>query len=241
MEDENPPSSNYKITKKMKISFFSLITVGLLLTGCIGDDIIMDEVPEAIRILNPLDTLGVGETYQFEAMFTNNIGVEEERTVVWESSAPTIMLIDNTGLATALEKGQADISAFVDVDGSSTVMEVISVVVDEETVITNNSKSGQINTTSSYKLEGDFTIIEENGNLIITFSDNYEASTALPGLYFYLGNNPSSISSALEVSRVDVFNGAHSYEISGVGINDYQYLLYWCKPFNVKVGDGTFE
>ena len=27
----------------------------------------------------------------------------------------------------------------------------------------------------------------------------------------------------------------------GVGINDFQYLLYWCKPFNVKVGEGLIE
>ena len=31
------------------------------------------------------------------------------------------------------------------------------------------------------------------------------------------------------------------HRISGVGLNDYDYLLYWCKPFSVKVGDGEME
>ena len=225
----------------MKLSILSFLTLAIFLTSCIGDDVILDEVPEVVRILNPLDTLGVGETYQFEAMFTNNIGVEEEREVVWESSDPAIVSIESDGLATALEKGEVVISAQVDIDGASTVREEISLVVDEETVVTELSKSGTIRTTSSYNLSGDFTVTEENGTLIISISDNYEASTALPGLYVYLSNNPATTSSALEISRVNVFNGAHTYEVNGVGINDYQYLLYWCKPFNVKVGDGTFE
>lgn len=221
------------------ISF--LLFTCLLLQSCIGDDIIFDEVPEAIRILNPLDTLGLGENYQFEGRYTNNIGVEEARTITWSSSDQAIISIEENGLATALQKGTCDITAQVDLYGSKTVTEEITVVVDDETVLVDNSKSGQIKTTSSYKLEGDFTVEEENGKLVISIAENYEASTALPGLYVYLGNNPSSISNALEISRVDVFDGAHTYEVDGVGVNDYEYLLYWCKPFNVKVGDGKFE
>ncbi len=37
----------------------------LLMVGCIGDDVIFDEVDEAVRIINPVDTIGFGETYLF--------------------------------------------------------------------------------------------------------------------------------------------------------------------------------
>ena len=67
----------------------------------------------------------------------------------------------------------------------------------------------------------------------------YELS--LPGLYAYLTNNPSTVNNAFEIGRVETFSGAHSYRISGVGLNDYDDLLYWCKPFSVKVGDGEME
>ncbi len=219
--------------------FFALIIS--VLPGCIGDDIIMDETPEAIRILNPLDTIGVGESYQFEAMFTNNIGAEENRPIIWTSSEPTVLTIDAGGLATAVTKGVAVVTAAVELADKPPVITQLSLVVDEETVVSNNDKSGVLKSTSSYNLQGNFTITENNGSLTISLSDDYQASTALPGLYVYLGNNPSSVSGAHEIGAVQVFNGAHRYTVSGVGINDYQYLLYWCKPFNVKVGEGEIE
>ena len=68
-----------------------------------------------------------------------------------------------------------------------------------------------------------------------------DGATSLPGLYVYLTNNPSTVNNAYEIGRVETFNGAHSYRISGVGLNEYDYLLYWCKPFSVKVGDGEIK
>ena len=224
----------------MQKIFFPILAMAAFFSSCIGDDIILDEVPEAVRILNQLDTIAVGESYQFDAMFTNNIGKEENKTVQWNSTDPTVLSIDNNGLATAISKGTSEISATVELEGKPSVKDQFTLVVDETTVVSNTLKFGELMSTSSYNLKGKFEIKEENGKLVITFSDNYQASTSLPGLYVYLGNNPSSISSALEIQKVAVFSGAHSYEVEGVGISDYQYLLYWCKPFNVKVGEGFF-
>jgi len=58
-------------------------------------------------------------------------------------------------------------------------------------------------------------------------------------LYVYLTNNPSTTAGALEIGKVTVFEGTHIYTIEGdIPLNQYNYLLYFCKPFNVKVGDG---
>ena len=67
------------------------------------------------------------------------------------------------------------------------------------------------------------------------------ADDGLPGLYVYLSNNPNSVSGALEIGPVEVFEGAHDYTISGLDITTYAYVLYFCKPFNVKVGHGDIE
>ena len=41
-----------------------------------------------------------------------------------------------------------------------------------------------------------------------------------------------------EIGRVTVFEGEHQYSIpSSIALKDYKYILYWCKPFSVKVGD----
>ena len=121
--------------------------------------------------------------------------------------------------------------------------DAIEVVVSKEEVTGNPSeeRSGAIRTTSSYLLEGSFTLRQDGNDIVLEFADNYRASTSLPGLYVYLTNNPSTSNNAFEIGRVETFEGAHSYRISGVGLNDYDYLLYWCKPFSVKVGDGEME
>jgi len=108
------------------------------------------------------------------------------------------------------------------------------------TSVADTSISGTINTTSSYKLTGSFTFSEsaQSSDLELKLDDDYCASTALPGLYVYLSNNRNNISSGLEIGAVEVFSGAHTYNIPNTGINDYSFIVYFCKPFNVKVGDG---
>ena len=105
------------------------------------------------------------------------------------------------------------------------------------------SRSGVIATTSTYKLSGDYNLeFSDSGALVLSLADNYEASTSLPGLYVYLTNNPNSINGALELAKVTVFEGAHNYMLpADVTITDYSYIMYWCKPFSVKVGGGNIE
>ena len=119
----------------------------------------------------------------------------------------------------------------------------MQVEVSSVTIVVENptNGSGTIVSTSSYKLEGDFSLSETNGTLTLSFVDNYEASSALPGLYVYLTNNPNSINDALEIGKVEVFKGAHSYEIDNTSITAFDYVLYFCKPFRVKVGDGKIN
>ena len=229
--------------KKTPMRFIVFSFILFSISGCIGDDIIFDTVPEAVRILNPVDSLTVGNTHQFEARFTNNIGQVEEQNVLWSSSNSTIITVDDTGLATALAEGKANLTAEVLLGGQAPVSDAIEVVVSKEEVTGNPSeeRSGAIRTTSSYLLEGSFTLRQDGNDIVLEFADNYRASTSLPGLYVYLTNNPSTSNNAFEIGRVETFEGAHSYRISGVGLNEYDYLLYWCKPFSVKVGDGEIR
>lgn len=107
--------------------------------------------------------------------------------------------------------------------------------VDDEVV---TMKFGELQTSSSYRLEGDFTLTQDGADLLLEFADNYEADTDLPGLYVYLSNSTTTNANAVEIQAVQVFAGAHSYTIPNININDYQYVLYFCKPFNQRVGHG---
>lgn len=77
----------------------------IYLSGCIGDDIIDDFVEPALRITANVDSLAVGDTNQFDAMYTNNIGLTESITVSWQSSDEGVLSIDETGLATGVGEG----------------------------------------------------------------------------------------------------------------------------------------
>ena len=235
---------NCNIKPYKKNSFSFLFVTLFLFNACIGEDFIDDFVEPSFKIDNPITGLQVSKTHNYSGTYLNTIGEPETTNISWSSSDETVISIDNTGLATAISPGDATISAQIISDGETISDDDTLSIVEEE--IENNlekpeSRTGIIKTTSSYSLEGNFVITRSEGNLTITIADDYTASTSLPGLYVYLSNNPNSISGGLEIDAVTVFNGAHSYEIENVAITKYNYLLYWCKPFGVKVGQAKIN
>ncbi len=217
-----------------------MLSLTIALVGCIGDDFVDDFVDPIVRINASADSIAVGDMFQFEAMYLNNVGMIEEIDFEWSSSNPSIITIDQDGLATGVMEGSSTLTVTYS-DGTSQLTDQTEVIVGENTTVSTEEKSGTVATTSTYTLEGDFTMVADNGNLLLTLADNYKASSALPGLYVYLSNNKNTIVGAYEISKVTTFSGSHTYMIDDVGINDYSHLLYFCKPFNVKVGDGEIQ
>ena len=228
----------------MKHPKFLILLLLSIMISCVENDFISDLVEQRLAISNPITEIELNTTHQFEATFFNNIGQPEEVPISWISSDESIAQISQSGLLETFEEGNITISVSAILDDGEVITEDIPIIVTSTPVIVVPiTKSGSIVTTSSYLLEGDFTIseVENSTHLILEVLDNYRASTSLPGLYLYLTNNPNSINGALELGPVQVFNGEHSYEIDNIGINDYTYLLYWCKPFSVKVGEGEIN
>lgn len=216
------------------------IALSFIFYSCIGEDVIEDFVEAELRIDNPISEIQVDTQHRFQATYFNNIGLPENIAVAWSSSDNNIISIDENGVATAHAEGSAIIIASVN-SQIGLIEDQDSIDVTQEEVVANSetdTKQGTIITTSGYRLEGSFEIASNGDDLVLNVASDYVASSSLPGLYVYLTNNPSSINGAFEIGPVEVFNGAHSYSIQDVGINDFSYLLYWCKPFTVKVGGG---
>lgn len=217
-----------------------LLILPILLSSCVGDDFVMDNVDPVLRITDAVDTLGLGDSFEFKAQYLNNVGVEEVLPKDWTSSDPAIISVNDSGLVTANQMGEATIMVALEVNDEVLRAEH-TITVAEETVIAPSDRTGTLQTTSSYLLTGDFVLAEENNALTLTFADNYEASSNLPGLYIYLTNNPSTTNGAFEIGKVSTFSGAHSYALpDNISLNEFSHILYFCKPFNVKVGDGAF-
>ncbi|MDX1410367.1 MAG: DM13 domain-containing protein, partial [Saprospiraceae bacterium] len=158
-------------------------------------------------------------------------------------SDPEAASVTDDGLVMGLREGPVMIHA--DVVGSAPLLRATaSLIIADTTIIAEPGvRTGTLQTTSSYVLEGSFALSQEADVLTLALAESYRASSSLPGLYVYLSNNPNSTNGAYEIGVVTVFSGAHTYDIpaSEVDLQQYAYVLYFCKPFNVKVGDGAFD
>jgi hypothetical protein len=217
----------------------------LLLQSCIGEDVLEDLVEERLVVINPVASLNPNENYQLSIRFFNNVGAEEFIPVNYNSSDEAVATINSVGLINTLQEGQTTISAQVlTPEGIELTESFLLTITNGQIEDTGPTEGfGTIRTTSSYILEGGFLIRElpETGSVRIEVDETYRADTDLPGLYVYLTNNPSSPANALEIGPVEIFSGSHQYTISDTRLKDYNYLLYWCKPFEVKVGDAQIE
>lgn len=223
------------MNKYLLLSVFVLVA---MISSCIKDDFLDDRVDPEIRITNTIDTIEINTTFQFEGVFFNNVGREEEVDIIWESSRPDIISIDQNGLAFAFMEGVSIISATYTID-NETVRDEVSVAVGDNTVIMLQSTTGEVETTTFYVLEGSFTFNETATGVKLIHGDDFRASSGLPGFYVYLSNNKFSIADAVELGEITVFNGTQSFEVENVGFADFQYLVYFCKPFNIKVGEAS--
>ena len=215
------------------ITLAAAIAVG----ACVGTDYVDDSVPPELRIAALPDTIAHGDTVALAATFFDHVGREAAAPIAWTSADPAVFRVTANGRGVGVGAGATTLSAEVSFGGAS-VSATAPVVVGEQTVVTARERRGTIRTTSSYRLEGSFTLREDGEDLVVAVGEDYRASTALPGLYVYLTNNPSTTVGAEEIGRVAVFAGAHEYRVAGGRLDDYSHLLYFCKPFNVKVGDG---
>jgi len=228
----------------MKKTILMVVCI-LPLFSCVKTDLVNDRVDPKIFISNPLKTLENGGTHPFEVNYFNYVGKEiQNPNVSWSSSDPAVLSITEDGLATGVSLGMATVTATLTTpEESLTISNTNMVTVSMSTVEDPVKFEGTIVTTSNYELGGSYVLETlDNGVLRLSLEDDYVASTSLPGLYIYLGNNPTSIADAYEIGPVTVFQGAHFYDLpSTISIYDYSYILYWCKPFGVKVGEGQIQ
>jgi len=200
-----------------------------------------DRVPPEVRITNPIVSLEAGTTYQYEAKYFDFVGKEiASKTIGWESSNTEVATVSLQGLVTALNEGSAVLTASSEDEEGNKVTASDEIEVSQNTVAENMVITGMLQTTSSYLLEGSFRLEKTEDALTLFLEDDYRADSNLPGLVVFLTNNRNSIADAFEIANVKIFSGAHSYDLpSTFGLMDYKYILYWCEPFMVDVGEGV--
>ncbi len=212
--------------------------LSLLVAGCIGTDIVEDIAVDQLNISSRIISLAIGESFQFEADFFNEVGVMDDSPVSWESTDESIVSIDNsTGVATAVDFGEVFIIATA--NGTRDSVELIASNVTE---LGSPERVGQFSGVNNYSVEGDFTLAEIDNGLTLTFGDNFRSSNG-PGLFVYLSNSPSRVNGGIELGNLQSNSGEQTYTISdpNVNLDTYNHVLVYCKPFGVAFGTGELS
>jgi len=208
-----------------------------LFTGCIGTDVIMDFVEPQIIIENTVINLQVGDTYSLSAVYLNNTGQPTNEEILWNSSNEQILTVTQDGVLEGISVGVATITA-----QRNEVQSSVDIMVSQDQTVIMNERMADIMTTSSYPLTGTAILTIDSINHKLAFLEDFSTTSSLPGLYVYLTNNPNTIENALEIGAVKEFDGAQTYTIPDtVQLFTYNYVLFYCKPFIVKVGDGELN
>jgi hypothetical protein len=213
----------------------------LLLNSCIKTDFIEEtEVPAKILITTNISSLKIGDQIQLSAIYSNNYGYTEEETLQWTSLTPDVLNISSAGLAVGVKEGIASI--LVKAKDAETNL-TITVTNDGNINPITSTRSGVFRSAGagSYKVEGDVSIITEDGKSKIIVSENFKASTGpslflmltnhTNGSYMVVNNNPviNGISAQISLTRLIKFQGEMSWDVpEGVDVKNYKYALLYC-------------
>ena len=116
-------------------------------------------VTPTLQISNGIAQINVGTEYLFEIQFTDELGMETlPDTVLWESSNSEVLSVDENGTLTAVSAGTASVTVSTLVSDTLILYTNSIQVVNPVMVSTVTSYTGIVETTSSYQLEGTFTL-----------------------------------------------------------------------------------
>ncbi len=184
------------------------------------------EVASVVIAFSGNNQIEAGASLQLSAQAFDIGGAEITGTAIsWLSSDMAIATVDATGLVNGLANGTVRITAEVSGVKSLPLELVVGTV----------ARTGTFSGLSGYTVSGSVTISAEGNGLKITFGSDFTAQSG-PGLFVYLSNNSNSVSGGLELEPLKANSGQQSYTVPGIGLNDYNYVLVHCKPFNVPFG-----
>ncbi|MEN7550531.1 DM13 domain-containing protein [Rapidithrix thailandica] len=214
-----------------------ILSLFLISMGCIGTDVLeLTPVPPRLKITSSVLSLKVGESHQFAATYYDEYGETQAATVQWTSGNSSIIQIDPQGLAKALQAGKVYITA-----QAANLKDSVMVEAGEETIGSPTQRTGTLQGSNNYSVEGTFTLTDNGGSLTLRLEGNFKASNG-PGLHVYMAHSSQSVAGGLDLGALKQVEGTQAYTLpSNVSINTYDYVIIYCKPFGVVFGNGMFS
>ncbi|GEM_PF-1662360 len=198
-----------------------------------------DEVAQIV-VSASKTSLETGETLQLMAQAQNvSEGAVDVSGYTWTSSDESVVTVDATGLATAVGNGSAGITASAEGVASTPFSLVVGAI----------ARTGTFKGSGSYNADGTATLeLNEDGELILTTSEDFQADLAL-GTFLYLSNSTSGSTTAttgVEIADISADpSGVKTFNISEINAeiesNTYRYIIILCKPARITFGFADLE
>lgn len=184
-----------------------------------------------VVISSASNTLDAGNTLQLNVATQNIEGNKvNANSYTWTSSNTAVATVSQTGLVTGVANGEVTVTVVADGIKSQEFKLTIG------TGATNNSRKGVFAGKNGYTASGEASLEVAGGNGIkLTLADNFSTSNG-PGLYLYLSNKSNSTTGGAELGKLRKTSGSDSYTLDGVALDQYKYVLIFCKPFNIPFG-----
>lgn len=194
--------------------------------------VINENAAASVDISVSKTSLSIGESVMLAAIIKNiNDEPIATSTVQWQSSNESVVTVSLDGTVNAVGNGTASVFGIADGVYSNEILFTVSGLL-----------QGNFVPQGGYQASGTATLRNENGNLILEFSDNFMTSFAL-GTYIYLSpsiSNGSAVQTGgIELGQIST-NGVHSWNVTqlfpGTTATQFQYVVILCKPANVLFG-----
>lgn len=207
------------------------------LTDSVRVVVVLNENAAASVNIEPSKTsLTAGETVNLTATVRNiDDDIITTAAIEWISNDETIATVSSNGAVTAIGNGIVTINAIADGVYSNDILLMVGEA-------STTKLMGTFVSANGYLASGMAALSNENGDLILTFSENFMTSFAL-GTFIYLANNNSSGTSirsqGIELGQITM-NGSHSFNVTSkfpnVTAAQHKYVIVLCKPASLVFG-----
>ncbi len=186
-----------------------------------------------VDITAPQTSLSIGESISIIAMAKNiNGGMASGSGALWFSTDETVVSVDGTGTATGKATGVAKVYATIDGVFSNEI----------EITVGGGKRMGTFQSANGYDASGMATMEVIDGEIILTFSDDFMTDFAL-GTFIYLANDNSSGTAirneGVELGEITT-NGSHTFNVTenfpDVTLSQFEYVIVLCKPASIPFG-----
>ena len=195
--------------------------------------VVSDDVSIALSEITA-DTSVVAINGQLQLMATALTATGSEITeaeIGWRSLNEGLATVNTEGLVTGISQGVVDIEA-----SSDNIIATFQITVGGA-----QSRGGQFEPLNGYNTSGGVSVVMGAEVLRVDLADNFRSSNG-PGLYVYLSNSRTAVSGGIELGKLTSTSGASSYATpSGIGIDDFNYVIIYCKPFGAGFGTALLD